>query len=262
MDTGWIDFSTNAAARCQAAGSRRLWQCVGDQGKAAVECYGVKRSRRTDRDNAGSDNSEVSLGLWRKKVNILRPYAKSDRLAGCNRYISSGSFNGAFAYVDPNAFLFDRGDPALKQILYTEKSRDGDGCGMIEDLRSTTTLLDSAGFNDRNTICEGARLRAIVCDEYGWKTTMAEKATKLVAKCGCGRGVQCAERFVEQEEIRPARERARQGHALLFPWTQIGGSRRGKVRDTEALEQGGDIEAIATRTAPEPDILYDREMGE
>ncbi|HVA12634.1 MAG TPA: hypothetical protein VNF99_05255 [Stellaceae bacterium] len=200
--------------------------------------------------------------MRRVKVNVLCPQAKSDRLAGCNRRIGSGGFDNASAHVNPNALAIDRRDPAFKQILDAEKPRDREACRVIEHLGRAAVLPDRAGFNDRDLVREGACLSVVVRHEYRRKPGFAKKAREIVAQRERGRGVQRSERFIEQEEIGSAGERTRQGRALLFTGAQIGGPRRGKMRDAEALERRANIDMIAARAAAKFDVLRDREMRE
>ena len=60
---------------------------------------------------------------------------------------------------------------------------------------------------------------------------------ELAANDAAGVRIECRERFVEEEDRRVARERARERDALPLAARQVSGASAGEVRDPKALEQ-------------------------
>ena len=82
-------------------------------------------------------------------------------------------------------------------------------------------LLDAAGAHDGHAVADLEGLGLVVGDEQRRGTGGAEDVAHLAPQLGTERGVEAAERLVEQDERRVRRQRACQGDALLLATREL-----------------------------------------
>ena len=101
-----------------------------------------------------------------------------------------------------------------------------------------TELLDLAGAHDREPVAERERLGLVVRDVDGGEVEARVELVDLAAHVVAQPRVEIAQRLVEQHEVRPGDEPAREGDALLLPAAELGGI---AVEEVAAVDELGDL---------------------
>ena len=89
--------------------------------------------------------------------------------------------------------------------------------------------------HDRHHISQGEGLCPVVSHNNRWQSQMSQQAPELPSELKAGRGVQRRQGFVEQEQLRPRRDRPGKRHPLLLAAGQFSRFRRFKPLQLEQL---------------------------
>ena len=137
----------------------------------------------------------------------------------------------------------------------------------VVDLERRAELLDAALAHDHDPVRHGQGLLLVVGDEDGGDAEGALQRLQLVAQSDAHLGVERGQGLVEQQQLRPGRERAGQRHALLLAAGDLVGIAVGEGAELHDVQHGGD--ALARLRGgrlgdlePEGDVARHRHVGE
>ena len=156
--------------------------------------------------------------------------------------------------ADPDAGqLADRADEAHHELVG----------GLLVEVARRADLLDAAVVEDDDLLGDLHRLLLVVRDEDGRHVHLVVEAAQPGAQLLAHRGVERAERLVEQQHPRLDGERARQRHALALAAGELRRVAVGEAVEVHELEQLVDarldlvLGPLADRQ-PERDVLRAR----
>ena len=128
-------------------------------------------------------------------------------------------------------------DVAVEHVGRADEAGDERGGRVVVDVGRRARLLHPALVHHDDLVRELERLFLVVGDEQAGHAELAvelvEPATEVLAHLG----VQRAERLVEQQHLRPRRERPGERDALPLPAGELVGIAVGEVRHLHELEQ-------------------------
>ena len=150
-------------------------------------------------------------------------------------------------------FAQGRGQPAARQharrqelALADEGRHEGRG-GAVVQLEAGRPLQQAAGLHHAHAVGEGERFFLVVGDQQRRDAQLPQQLAQVLAQAAAQVGVEAGEGFVEQQQVGPRRERARQGDALLLAAGEFVGV---ALRQAVEAEQGEGVEAARlTRAA-------------
>ena len=144
------------------------------------------------------------------------------------------------------------GDRARDQVRDAEQPRHLRRGGAGEHLGARSRLQQPALVDDEDLVGEQGRLLGVVGDEDGGQARLALQAAQLAAQFLADRGVERAERLVEQHQPRLEGERPGERDALPLAAGQLAGQpARQAVEAQRAQPPGGQRRVGAgPRTAP------------
>lgn len=87
------------------------------------------------------------------------------------------------------------------------------------------------------TVGEGETLVSVMGDQERGKAEAFAQLAQVLAELTPQRGVEGGEGLVEEQQARPARERARDRHSLLLAARELVGMARGERPQTRGIEQ-------------------------
>ena len=127
--------------------------------------------------------------------------------------------------------------PAVEAIRRAEKVVDERIRRMPIDLVGRADLFDPPVVHHHDAIGDLERFFLVVRDEHRRHVQFVVQAPQPAAQLLAHLGVECAERFVEQQHPRFDRECARQRDALALPARQLVGLAIGEPVELHELEQ-------------------------
>src|SRR6266540_4996467 len=134
-----------------------------------------------------------------------------------------------------------------------------------EYLLHRAALAHASCFEDHHMIAERERLETIVGHKYRRHSQLNEPMPKLPPQMLSGGSIERGKRLIEQEQARPADQRARKRNALLLPSGQLP---RVAIFETRQPEQRGDLLDASPPlrrcdlAQPVADVLGDTQMRE
>ena len=109
---------------------------------------------------------------------------------------------------------------------------------MLEDVIRCAVLLDATVAHDGQAVTERQCLRLIVGDEHGGEAEATMELVDLGADLVAQAGVEVAQRFVEQDELRSSDEATGEGDALLLAAAELS---RIAVEQRSAVDEVGGL---------------------
>ena len=159
----------------------------------------------------------------------------------------------------------------VKQIHVTEELVDERRRGMVVDLLRRTDLLDAALVHDHHPVGHFERFVLVVGDEDAGDVHLVVQAAQPAPQLLAHLGVECAERFVEQQYAGFDRERAGKRDALTLSARQLVRIAVGQPVELYQLEQLVHLAAnlrlagaLGARAHPQAEghVLEDRHVAE
>ena len=130
------------------------------------------------------------------------------------------------------------------------------------DVLGRALLDDGAVPHQRDPVGERERLLAVVRDEDDGDVDRAQDPRELVPHRGAQVRVDVRPRLVEEHQLRPGRERARQCDALLLAAGELVRVPVAEPAEVDEREHGGNAGPSLGATQPEADVLGDGQVGE
>jgi hypothetical protein len=154
-----------------------------------------------------------------------------------------------------------------EKIRAAEESRDELGLRPEIKLVGTTDFQEAAGVHDPDAISELECFLLIMGHEDRGNAELPLDLADRSSQFGADSGIEGAERFVEQQDLRIASECARQRHALLLASRELPRIASAQSGQSDQLEQlFATLLPIGFRPAPDPEreveILPDRHLPE
>ena len=118
-------------------------------------------------------------------------------------------------------------------------------CRLVIQLRRAADLFDARIVHHRDLARHVHCLGLVVGDEDGGHVHLVMEATQPFAQLGPNAGVECAERLIEQQNLRLRRERASERHSLALPAGELR-----RIAVAESLE----LNELQELVDPVPDL--------
>ena len=154
-------------------------------------------------------------------------------------------------------------DPGGQDDGLAEELRDPPVAWPAVEIARRADLRERARVHHRDPGAKGQRLGLVVRDEDRRDPRRVEQVDHRRAHRRAQAGVECRERLVEQHQPRPARHRAREGHALLLAARKLVRlARERRAREAHEIEQFADPRRAAGLGPgnPEPHVVSDAQM--